>query len=369
MADGFDYVKVNQADAPEPFSVKDLISSMSDLDLEAEAPFVGVLYGAPGTRKTTRTMELAQALCPTGKKILYVYTGQGWTTLKNFPKLQYGKNGEKNVKAMPFIRYEQIETLRAVLMNPSMREKMQIGAVVFDEYNRMQDMDTDQLTRHRAKLVNNGTKVMRDKNGVEVYKDPDTPEWPEYNTTKLRLINLLNDIFTIPETHFFFVCHTRFQKGTGMIEPDFPEKTGAALISMVHSIYYCDKVTDLNGKTAFPIELVGTDRTVSKNRIGGLPNVVYDTKPIIEAYQKWGNIPDKDKPKVVEPVKAKEKVSPVEEPIAESPTPESGTPQEDKKPDVVIEEAVSEVVKADVVATEEAMMNDDSDDILGALFG
>lgn len=343
----FEYTKVGQADAPEPFSIADLFGSMSDLDLDTDAPFVGCFYGDPGTRKTTRTVELAQAILPAGKKILYVYTGQGWTTLKNFPELQYGKDGKKNIKAMPFIRYEQIETLRATLMNPEMREKMNIGAVIFDEYNRMQDMDTDQLTRHRARLVNEGTKTIRDKNGQEVYKDPDTPEWPEYNTTKLRLINLLNDIFTIQDTHFFFVCHTRFQKATGMIEPDFPEKTGAALISMVHSMYLCKKDTALDGTTSFPIELVGTDRTVSKNRIGGLPNVVFDTKVIAEAYNKWGRS-DKPHPIVAKLAEAKEKA--VEEIKAPTPTEQVEVVQAQATPVEVIVPEVIAVPESDPMA-------------------
>src|SRR5688572_25434128 len=130
----FDYTKVGRADAPEPFSVTDLFASMTDMEDEYAA-FVGCFYGDPGTRKTTRAMKLAQGITPPNKKILYVYTGQGWSSLKNHPELM------RRVKKMPFIRYEQIETLRAVLMNPTMREKMGIGTVVFDEYNRMQDMD------------------------------------------------------------------------------------------------------------------------------------------------------------------------------------------------------------------------------------
>jgi len=78
-----------------------------------------------------------------------------------------------------------------------------------------------------------------------------------------------------------------------MIEPDFPEKTGAAFISMVHSLYYCKKVDVMEGGklvTKYPIELDGTAQTVSKNRIGGLPSEVNDTKQIIDAYDKWGRV-------------------------------------------------------------------------------
>lgn len=278
----FDYVKVGRADAPEPFSVEDLFASMKDMEDEYAA-FVGCFYGDPGSRKTTRAMKLAQQITPPDMKILYVYTGQGWSSLKNHPELMH------RVKKMPFIRYEQIETLRAVLMNPKMRAAMKIGTVVFDEYNRMQDMDIDALTKHRAQLVNDAKKKDA-KTGTPIYKDPDTPEWPEYNTTKVRMINLMNDVLSVDDLNTIFICHTKFQKKTGKIEPDFPQATASAFISMVHSIYYTDKVDAVqDGKavTLYPIELVGSEQTVSKNRIGGLGNVVYDTEPIAEAFLKW----------------------------------------------------------------------------------
>jgi hypothetical protein len=283
----FDYTKVGVPDAPEPFSVVDLLKSMSSLEDKTRPAFVGGFFGDPGTRKTTRTMEVAQAITPQDKKILYIYTGQGWSTLQNFPELK------RRVTAMPYIRREQLETLFATLMNPAMKEKLNFGAIVFDEINRMQDMDTDKLTQHRAHLVNSAPRKAKDKFGQDVYKDPWTPEWPEYNTTKVKMIGLINDALTLEDMHFFFVCHTRFQKGTGMIEPDFPEKTGAAFISMVHSLYYCKKVDVMEGGklvTKYPIELDGTAQTVSKNRIGGLPNEVSSTKEIVDAYNKWGNV-------------------------------------------------------------------------------
>lgn len=312
----FDYVKVGRADAPEPFSVADLIASMTDMEDEYAA-FVGCFYGDPGTRKTVRAMQLAQRITPADKKILYVYTGQGWSSLKNHKE----ENLMARTKKMPFIRYEQIETLQATLMNPSIREKMNIGTIVFDEYNRMQDMDIDALTKHRAHLVNTGPK-RKDKDGIEIYKDPDTPEWPEYNTTKVRMINLMNDLLMLDELNTIFVCHTKLQKKTGKIEPDFPQATASAFISMVHSIYYCDKVEDINsGRVSFPIELVSGGQTVSKNRIGGLGRNVSEVQPIADAFIAWNADVLEKKGKKSSLVTPEEKSSPapiVGEPVTES---------------------------------------------------
>lgn len=285
MADDgfFDYVKVGKADDPDPFSVTDLFASMSKMEAK-DAAFVGCFYGDPGTHKTVNAMKLAQEITPADKKILYVFTGQGWTSLMNHPELM-----ARTIK-MPFIRNEQIETLRNVLMNEQLRNKLNVGAVVFDEYNRMQDMDTDILTKHRAGLVNSTPTY--DKAGKKVYKDPDTPEWPEYNTTKVRLINLINDLLVVPHLHSIFVCHTRFQKSRGQIEPDFPNAAGSAFISMVHSLYLTKKEDTPQG-TIFPIELIGGEGTASKNRIGGLPASVMDVMQIAAAYKKWG-VSEKD---------------------------------------------------------------------------
>lgn len=297
----FDYTKIGQADAPEPFSVADLLGSMSKMDTpDLKAAFVGGFFGDPGTHKTVNAMKLAQEITDPAKRILYVYTGQGWSSLMNHRK-EKSPSGAVDLMArvtkMPYIRREQLETLFATLMNPTMKAKLNIGAIVFDEINRMQDMDTDKLTQHRAKLLNDfqktagPSKKIKDKTGAELYKDPYTPEWPEYNTTKVKMISMINDALTLEDMHFFFVAHTRMQKATGMIEPDFPEKTGSAFISMVHSLYYTKKVDVMqNGKlvTTFPIELHGTSQTVSKNRIGGLPTEVYDVYEIADAYKKWG---------------------------------------------------------------------------------
>jgi hypothetical protein len=279
----FDYTKVGRPDAMEPFSLTDLFASITDMEDEYAA-FVGCFYGDPGTRKTTTAMKLAQKITPMDKKILYVYTGQGWSSLKNHKS----ENLMARTKKMPFIRYEQIEALQAVLRNPAMRKQMNIGTIVFDEYNRMQDMDIDTLTKHRAELVAQSKE--RDKKGNLVYKDPDTPEWPEYNTTKVRMINLMNDILSLDDINVIFLCHTRLQKKTGKIEPDFPNATASAFISMVHSIYYTGKEdVVVNGKieTRFPIELVSGEETVSKNRIGGLPAKVYDVNLVADAFLEW----------------------------------------------------------------------------------
>lgn len=305
MADDgfFDYVKVGRADDPEPFSMTDLFNSMSKMEPK-DASFVGCFYGEPGTHKTVNTAKLAQAITPPDKKILYVYTGQGWTSLMNHPELM-----DRMIK-MPFIRNEQIETLRNALMNEQIREKLGVGCVIFDEYNRMQDMDTDILTKHRARLVNDTPSY--DKSGRKVYKDPDTPEWPEYNTTKVRLINLINDLLVVPKLHTIFVCHTRFQKSRGSIEPDFPNAAGSAFISMVHSLYLTKKEDTPSG-TIFPIELVGTTGTASKNRIGGLPAQVMDVMEIAEAYKKWGVAKEQDLVKGNAPIKPEPAVETVPE--------------------------------------------------------
>jgi hypothetical protein len=79
-------------------------------------------------------------------------------------------------------------------------------------------------------------------------------------------------------------------------------------------LYYCSKEDGPNG-TEYPIELEGTGTTASKNRIGGLPSVVYEVAEIAAAYKKWGikdesiaSIPATEKPPAEIETKAEEKV-------------------------------------------------------------
>lgn len=309
MADDFSYVALAQSDKLEPVSMNDLIASMSNMEDEPVDMF-HCSYGDPGSHKTVETMKMVKGILRPDQKVVYVDSGKGWVSLMNHPELMH------NVKRIQFTKWEQFDTLRDFLANPEYRKATNIGAVVFDEFNRMQDMDIMRLTKGRA-AQNNSDDGKRLAGSKWQYKDPYTPQWPEYNTSKQRMVDLMTSLLTIPDMHVFFVCHTRIDRDTKLVVPDFPKGAGSVFLSLVHSCYYFSKqeVTQ-NGKTgiAYPIETFGGSMTVSKNRIGTLPQKVYSGQVIAEHYLEWAKSHRKDEVipgEVVEEAPAPEIEAPV----------------------------------------------------------
>ncbi|ALY09311.1 ATPase [Arthrobacter phage Jasmine] len=267
----FDYEKPSQPLPVQSFNVNELLASMTSMEDE-KAEFVGAIYGPAGAGKTTATMELAQRITPEDKLILYIFTNKGWSSLKNYPGLM------KRVKKMPFQSFDQVSAVTAMLKNPQYREALKIGTVVFDEFNTMFDMDVEAICNLRH--------IQKKAEGK--YKDPDTPEWPEYNTAKMHMQNILNDVLETPDINFMFICHPRFQKKTGYIEPDFFEKASQSFMRVMHSLYYLSS-TEKDGKMHVTIQLHGNDQVCAKNRIGGLGFYAQNVKEIADAYHKWSN--------------------------------------------------------------------------------
>lgn len=313
----FEYVALAAPHVVQPVNINDLLKSMTDMVPE-NVSFIGGFYGEPGMGKTTAAMELMQRIVPQDKKILYVYTGTNWSSLMNFPHLM------RRTKKMQFTGFGQLKGLGEMLANKELVEKIGIGGVIFDEYNTMYEMDLDGIVGYNAHVVNSGPKK-RGKDGQEVYKDPHTPQWPDYNIAKTHVIDLMNDLLRSENVHMAFVAHSKLQKSTGMQEPDMNPAAAQAFIRSLHSLYYLENSFDDDGKMKRTIQLQGTGQTVAKNRIGGLPNKVFSVDPIVEAYEKWGIQEERDavpqEKKAIEPP-VEEKVSePVaqKEPVQETP--------------------------------------------------
>lgn len=305
-------------------NLQELFGSITDMT-EAEANFIGGIYGPAGHGKTVTSMKLAQAITDPDRNILYAYTGQNWNSLKNHPELMRRPNGNA-VKKYPFEDMDSLRDLVAALKMPQVREQTKIDTIVFDEYNTMFDMEVDQITNVRAK------QLMDEK---RIYKDPDTPEWPDYNTAKAHMVVMMNDIMQMPKMNVIFVCHPRQNRKTFVTEPDFFDKAAQAFIRSLNSLYFLSKEME-NGTMKRKIILQGTDQLVAKNRIGGLPDQVGDIQTVVDAYNLWAparnsnnadqvpvvtTVPPKPEPEVViEPTKVMEKVTvpastPSEEPV------------------------------------------------------
>jgi hypothetical protein len=296
----YDYTKPTQPLPRKSYDMAGLLASMTNMEDE-EAPFIGGIYGPAGSGKTFTTMELAQRITPPDKKIVYIFTNQGWTSLKNNPQLM------QRVKKMPYQDFDQVRAFCEALRNPQFREMTGIGCVVFDEFNTMFDMNIEAITNLRS-------VQSVDKQGNPMYKDPDTPEWPEYNTAKMHMINLMNDVLATPDINFLFVAHPRFQKKTGFTEPDFFEKASQAFMRVLHSLYYLH-AEEVDGKVVRRIQLMGSDQVVAKNRIGGLGMYANSVKEISDAFRKWSASKE---PKVSPPPVSPQEIPKEKEPEAET---------------------------------------------------
>lgn len=273
------------------------ITTMEDED----AKFVGGIYGPAGGGKTVGAMELAHLITPADKRILFNYTGHNWNSLKNHQHLMGPRVGKR-----PFENMDDLAALVSALKNPAVREQTKIGTLVFDEYNTMFDMDVAAITRTRA------AQLMQEKGQ---YKDPDTAEWPDYNTAKAHMINMMNDMLQVPDINFIFVCHPREQSKTFVTEPDFFPKASQEFIRSLNSLYHLSRV-NVNGNVVRRVILQGDDRLVAKNRIGGLPDIIDGDgamQMIGRAFNEWAPGKKKEASPSVEEKKP--------EPVTETPMP------------------------------------------------
>lgn len=257
--------------APTAKTKKALIESMHDLDDLTVAMLI-CIYGDQGTGKTISMMKLMQAITPPEKRILYVDSGKGWSSMLNFPELK------NRVKRM---RYENIEQL--IALAGAIREGSppfdSFGAVVLDEYSSMIRKDRTWIVKARAKQ----------KADQGDFKDPFQPTQPDYLASQIRSDDVLNT-FMENEIHIGFLSHEKYDKETLMMRPDFSPGAANDFQRQIHSVLRATVKLDKTTKEPvreLQLQPVG-NRVSVKNRIGGLGNFAKDISEVIEAYRKWG---------------------------------------------------------------------------------
>lgn len=301
----FDYQMPVAALPQRTVDLSRIFSTVKDMEDE-DARFIGGIYGPAGGGKTVGAMTMAQLITPSDKFILYNYTGQNWNSLKNHPELM------RRTKMRPFDNMDDLAGLVAALMMPSVREQTKIGTIIFDEYNTMFDMEVADITQVRA------AQLMTEK---KQYKDPHTSEWPDYNTAKAHMIEMMNNILQIPEINVIFICHPREQSKTFVTEPDFFPKAAQEFMRSLNSLYYLNR-ENVNGNVVRRVILQGDQKLVAKNRIGGLPDIIDGDGAmhmIADAYNKWAPAVRAKKVspsvEIKEPVLVADPPMPVQEPV------------------------------------------------------
>lgn len=220
------------------------------------------VYGPSGVGKTVFAMKMAHAVCPTGKKILFIDASEGWVSLKNHKGLV------DNVDRMLYMGKSQIEVLLGAIRD-DVEGFSDYGVIVLDEISTM--LKFDQRTVLKAHVSRNMKDV-----------DADMLQWPQYNASTQRFSELLLNILTAVNkkgVHLIFVAHLRTDKNKYNLPVESPSLTASFAETFKESLHLVARLSATETKNAssdntrytWSLQVHPTTGVVAKSRIGGLP--------------------------------------------------------------------------------------------------
>lgn len=272
MANNYDVdLPTQKLPTPSKKTIGALINSLEDMEAKS-VPAMICIMGDQGTGKTLALIKFLQGITAPDKRIVYVDSAAGWTSLNNDRTLM------SRVKRMRFENMEQLLALAAAI-----RDKVPpfdtVGAVMLDEYSSMVKKDKTWIVKARS----------QQKEEAGDFKDPFQPAQPDYLASQIRSEDVLN-AFLDCDIHVGFTSHEKVDKDTYMTRPDFPPGAANDFQRLIHSVLRATVSLDKSsGKVTRRLQLQPIGNRVSvKNRIGGLGNFANDISEVIEAYKKWG---------------------------------------------------------------------------------
>lgn len=262
-----------------------LLDSMEDME-SASANAKIMIYGESGVGKTIAALELAQAITPADKRILYLDAVEGWVSVLNHPHLK------KRTTRMRYLGRSQIDKI-AEEVDKEDSPITKFGTIILDELSTMSKNDLDIVLAARAKA---------DKG-----KDPDVPTQPDYlsNTERMRRtsIKLLKT-----SANIILVSHLREDKdqrtGVVTIKPAFMPKFSETLRENCHvvALMTADERKDEEGVVSYLrlLQVHPTKGSVAKTRVGGL-DIRVEVGDFIQALTEWmqGSREDQDESEVI----------------------------------------------------------------------
>lgn len=288
----------------QAFTLEQLFSNLTPV-VNEPTNFRGAIYAEPGLGKTYAGIELAQRITQPDKAIVYIYTGTNWDSFKDVPALC------QRVLKKPYTNMDELVAFVESFNNPAVRAKFPVGTIVFDEHNTMFDDDVDTITAINSALM------MKEK---KKYKDPHTPEWPDYNMGKMHMKNIMTATLTIPDINFIFLCHERDGKKSMKKEPDYFDKASQEFMRPLSCLYrLTTQVQD--GVVVRTFQTQGTDQVTAKNRITGLAPFLTGKDAVAQiasAYLNWSKA-EKEKQEAVKTEEVHK--APVESPQPVEPEP------------------------------------------------
>lgn len=212
---------------PSPIELMTALGDSADEDLEfTKKNLKALLYGRSGKGKTVLSIALAQTITPVHQNICYVDSFEGWVSLDNHEGLK------SRVRRFRYGGFSQLEILAEAIKQELVDKKNQIeygkfGTVVLDEHTTMVDQDLALITRHRA--------------SQDSEKDPDTPTWPDQNTSIRRTNNVLSKFMKL-NINVILVGHYREDKvnNTVTLSPSYLPKAQPKIKEPLHLVAYVD---------------------------------------------------------------------------------------------------------------------------------
>lgn len=215
--------------------------------------FKGLLYGDPGTTKTTLGASI-------GNKVLFVVADpDGYQSLLNHPELGLGSR----VRPIRYTGVSQLEALADVFVT---------GGTKFDEYDTVMLDTMSNIASLDRDVV---TKVKMQKKG-DAFQWEDQ-QWPIYNENTLRVTTALLKLMLAP-INVVMTAHAieREVNGRQQTRPKFSPEIFASISGQCSMIAYMtanEGGVDSDGTVAYKrkIQYHPTRSIVAKTRIGGLP--------------------------------------------------------------------------------------------------
>lgn len=251
-----------------------LEASLTDLDAEVAAGKV-LIYGPSGVGKTVLAFELAQAITPPDKSIIYVDAVEGWVSLQNHPELK------KRVRRLSYEGVTQLQTL-ALAAKHQAGSFANVGTMIFDEYSTMTKKDLAGVVEARAAANSD--------------KDPDVPAQPDYLANTRRMEKAIYAILAVDNVNVILVSHVRYDKlpsGSNYESPQFSDKLQATIKEVCHVVAHMSADDRLNPETnevtyARYLQVHPSKKISAKSRVGGLP-IRVGPQTFVSKFTEWLN--------------------------------------------------------------------------------
>lgn len=239
-------------------------------DMSDVHPFLkAMLYGPSGGGKTVLAVDIAQAITPPDKIILYLDSMEHWVSLQNHPELK------KRVRRLKYQGLSQIEEIQSAIKD-GFDFFADVGTIVLDELDSMQTEDLD-LVAMSSQEKDHG---------------PDDVTWPDFNKNTTRVRRKIRALLK-EDVNVICVAHDgegKDRRGIVVQRPDFTPKLAKVILEFVHLCGYMTadviKTSDNKNEYKRTVQVHPTGNLITKSRIGGLPYLV-DPEQLKTAILEW----------------------------------------------------------------------------------